>query len=75
MTNAAVLFDQGLDVFEGVVARVDPDGWERPSPCEGWRALDVLGHLGTSVAMGVSLLRGEQPTWPEADRPGDLVTG
>ena len=75
MTNAAVLFDQGLDVFEGVVARVDPDGWERPSPCEGWRALDVLGHLVTSVAMGVSLLRGEQPTWPEADRPGDLVTG
>ena len=45
-----------------------------PSPCAGWTALDVLGHLGSSIGFGVSLLRGEQPTFPEAPRPADLVT-
>lgn len=70
-----VVFDRGLDVFGAVVARLEPGDWERDSACEGWRALDVLGHLGSSLAMGTSLLKGEQPTWPEADRPGDLVEG
>ena len=27
-------------------ARAVPDGaWDHPSPCEGWRARDVVGHL------------------------------
>ncbi len=69
------MFDSGLDVFGAVVAGVSPEDWERPSPCEGWRAIDVLGHLGSSVEMGVSVLRGEQPTWPDVERPGDLVGG
>lgn len=69
------VFLSGLDVFGDVVRRVPPDAWDRPSPCEGWTALDVLGHLGTSMGMGLSLMRGDQPTWPEAERPGDLVEG
>jgi uncharacterized protein (TIGR03086 family) len=69
------LFDQGLDFFGDVVGRVTPEQWEQPSSCEGWRNLDVLGHLGTSVSMGNSLLRGEQPTWPQVERMGDLVEG
>lgn len=69
------MFDSGLDVFGAVVAGVPADDWENPSPCEGWRAIDVLGHLGSSVEMGLSVLRGEQPTWPDAERPGDLVEG
>lgn len=70
-----VHFDRGLDVFGAVVDQVPSDGWERPSPDEGWTALDVLGHLGSSIAMGISVLRGEQPTWPEVARPADLVEG
>lgn len=70
-----VVFDRGLDAFGVVVDRLSPDDWERPSPCDGWRALDVFGHLSTSIRMGISLLRGEPPTWPDADRPGDLVEG
>jgi uncharacterized protein (TIGR03086 family) len=72
---AGVLFDRGLDAFGGVVGQVAEADWDRPSPCEGWTALDVLGHLGTSVAMGTSLLRGEQPSWPQVDRPADVVVG
>jgi len=68
-----VVFDDGLDAFTAVVERLQPEDWARPSPCEGWTALDVLGHVGTSISMGISVLSGEQPTWPEADRPADLV--
>jgi uncharacterized protein (TIGR03086 family) len=57
------------------VRSLDAGDWDRPSPCEGWSALDVLGHLGTSIQMGISVLRGEQPSWPEAARPADLVAG
>ena len=70
-----VLFDRGLDLFGGVVDQVAAGAWDRPSPCAGWTALDVFGHLSTSVQMGLSVLRGEQPTWPEFDRPADLVEG
>ena len=69
-----VVFVRGLDAFTGVAEQLGPDDWDRPSPCAGWTALDVLGHLGSSIGFGVSLLRGEQPTFPEAARPADLVT-
>lgn len=68
-----VIFLAGLDAFGAVVDDVAPDDWDQPSPCADWTALDVLGHLGTSIGFGVSVLRGEQPTWPEATRPADLV--
>lgn len=74
-TRTDLIFDRGLDAFDAVLAQVPADGWEAPTPCEGWSVLDVLGHLGTAVAMGISLALGEQPTWPEADRPADLVAG
>lgn len=69
------VFLEGLDLFGATIARLQPDDWHRPSPCEGWTALDVLGHLSTALDMGASLLRGQQPTWPTFDRPADLVTG
>jgi uncharacterized protein (TIGR03086 family) len=73
--SSAEVFDRGLDVFGAVVGRLSDADWDRPSPCEGWTALDVLGHVSTALAMGTSLLRGEQPTWPEFDRPADVVQG
>ena len=69
-----VIFDRGLDRFGEVLDQVPADGWDLASPCEGWTVLDVLGHLSTALNMGASLLRGEQPTWPEAERPAHLVT-
>lgn len=68
-----VAFDGGLDAFAAVVERLAPADWDRPSPCAGWTALDVLGHLGSSIRMGISVLRGEQPTWPDVARPADVV--
>lgn len=70
-----VIFQRGLDRFGEVIDQVPAEAWDQPSRCEGWSNLDVLGHLSTALGMGAALLRGEQPTWPEADRPADLVTG
>lgn len=72
---AADLFLSGLDFFEDAAAPLSATDWDQPSPCEGWTALDVLGHLTSAMEMGISLLHGEQPTWPTFDRPADLVEG
>lgn len=73
--RSGATFAAGVEFFTSVVDRLGPDDWDRPSPDEGWTALDVLGHLGTSFRMGLSVLRGEQPTWPDVARPADLVEG
>ena len=31
--------------LEGFLAALDPDGWTRPSACEGWTVADVVAHL------------------------------
>lgn len=38
-------FVRALDGFEAVVAGVPPGRWEAPSPCKGWCAADVVGHV------------------------------
>jgi uncharacterized protein (TIGR03086 family) len=38
-------FVRALDGFEAVLAGVAPDRWDAPSPCEGWCAVDVAGHV------------------------------
>ena len=70
-----IAFRDGLDTFGAVVGAVPPPAWNAPSPCAGWTALDVLGHLGSSVSFGVSILEGRTVEWPTAPRPGDLVVG
>jgi uncharacterized protein (TIGR03086 family) len=42
---AADGFARTLDGFEAVLAGVAPDRWDAPSPCSGWYALDVAGHV------------------------------
>ena len=70
-----VVYLNGLDLFSSVVDRFPVDAWGRPSPCAGWRALDVLGHVTTATNFGISLMKGETPSWQPSDRPGDSITG
>jgi len=67
--RADVIFDRGLDAFGTVVEQLQPRDWDLLSPCEGWTALDVLGHLGSSIQMGIDVLAGKQPTWPDVRAP------
>lgn len=69
------VFLQGLDFFSDVVGRIEPADWDRPTPCAGWRALDVLGHVGAAVRFGATLLRDGQAAWKPVDPPGGAVEG
>jgi uncharacterized protein (TIGR03086 family) len=74
-SRSGELLDQGLDFFTTIVTRLDDDDWARPTPCTGWDARDLLGHLATSMRVGISVMQGRKPTWPDAARPGELVEG
>lgn len=44
-------FVRALDLFDDVVVRVDADRWSAPSPCPGWSAAAVVGHVITGLGM------------------------
>lgn len=69
------MYTNGLEFFDAVVAGVDAEGWTRPSPCEGWSALDVLGHVGEATMMGVRILRGGDMSFTRHDPPSSVVDG
>ncbi|WP_433469190.1 TIGR03086 family metal-binding protein [Spirillospora sp. CA-128828] len=67
-------YHRALDLFEGLVAGVPRDGWDVPSPCDGWTARDVAGH----VTGGQSLIRALATGEPQPDvntDPARFVTG
>lgn len=67
-------YREGLAFFGAQVHGVRD--WQAASPCNAWRALDVLGHVGTGTAFGTRLLQGEKPEWsPPSGAPGDAVRG
>jgi uncharacterized protein (TIGR03086 family) len=69
------VFLRGLDFFTDAVQQLTADDWQRDSPCQGWRALDVLGHVGQATRFGTLLLEGAQPAWSPVEPPGASVEG
>src|SRR5690348_16649539 len=49
-------FYRALDLFDDVVDRVAADRWSAPSPCPGWTAAAVVGHVITGLTMIESML-------------------
>jgi uncharacterized protein (TIGR03086 family) len=74
-SSSGELLDQGLNFFTTIITQFSDHDWERSTPCAGWTARDVLGHLATSMGVAISVMRGQQPTWPDVARPGELVEG
>ncbi|MGI8446202.1 MAG: TIGR03086 family metal-binding protein [Streptosporangiaceae bacterium] len=68
-------FLQGLDFFSGAAAELDDPVWYLACPCQDWRALDVLGHVGQATRFGTLLLQGAQPAWAPVEPPGAAVEG
>lgn len=68
-------FLRGLDFFGGAVGELDTADWQETSPCQGWRALDVLGHVGQATRFGTLLLQDAQPSWSPIEPPGAVVEG
>ncbi|KGH44523.1 hypothetical protein IN07_22975 [Modestobacter caceresii] len=64
MTSTATSYAAADRPLTALLDTVPPAGWSRPSPCEGWTAADVVGHvIGTQreflTTHGVDL--GEAP--------------
>jgi uncharacterized protein (TIGR03086 family) len=52
------------------IAGVAPDGWEAPTPCEGWTARDLVGHLVDTSGMFLGFIEEAAPEGPSvADDP------
>src|SRR5947209_12833876 len=45
MSDIAERYERITGLFTERVRAVSADAWNNPSPCEGWRARDVVGHL------------------------------
>lgn len=60
-------FIRGLDGFEAALARVAPGQWGAPSPCAGWSAVDVAGHVIGNLREAEALALGRHEG---ADDPG-----
>jgi uncharacterized protein (TIGR03086 family) len=72
MSETAARDRQVAGGFTARVEAVPPDGWDRPSPCEGWTARDVVGHLAESARGFLSRGGVDLPDGPSAedDPPG-----
>lgn len=67
-------YQRALDLFERLVAGVPPDGWDAPSPCAGWTARDVAGHVTGGQHLIRSLAAGE-PAPDVNEEPARFVEG
>jgi uncharacterized protein (TIGR03086 family) len=72
--------------FDAAVRAVSPDEWETQSPCEKWKARDVVAHVVAGHRGVVAGVRGGESTplgadedpkkaWEEASRAIDEITG
>jgi uncharacterized protein (TIGR03086 family) len=46
------------------IAAVPDDGWEAPTPCEGWTARDLVGHLVDTTGMFFGFIGEDPPSGP-----------
>lgn len=70
MTETTLLFADGLDLVSEQVEATSAEGWAAPSPCEGWRAIDVLSHVTGTVQKSVTALGGGD----YASTPGEAAS-
>jgi uncharacterized protein (TIGR03086 family) len=61
----------GLDRFGGVLEHLTPENAEAPSPCNGWTARAVAGHVLTVLDSASVTLRGESFDWGAAPDPAE----
>ena len=74
------------DGFDAAVRAVTPDKWDTQSPCEQWKARDVVTHVVAGHRSVIAGVRGGESTslgtdedpkvaWQEASRTIDEITG
>ncbi len=64
MTEISDRYRKVADALTERIEAVPPDAWDRPSPCEGWSARDVVGHLADSARRFLSRAEVDLPDGP-----------
>ena len=64
---------RAVEAFETVMMSVRDDQWEAQSPCESWKAVDVVGHLVGSLHMVSSLATTGEREMPFSEWPDTRV--
>jgi uncharacterized protein (TIGR03086 family) len=60
-------YREALDIFGGVVDGVEDTAWAGPSPCDGWSAAAVVGHVIHGSRIILAMATGEPPVPPAGD--------
>ena len=66
-------FARALDGFEAALAGVAQSRWSSPSPCAGWSAADVAGHVIGGLRETEALARGRYEENEAAEHPGAAI--
>lgn len=66
MNETAARYARLSEAFADVVARVPEERWTAPSPCEGWSARDVVGHVVDTQGMFLGLVGRKLSDIPDA---------
>jgi uncharacterized protein (TIGR03086 family) len=49
------------------IAAVPDDGWDADTPCEEWKARDIVGHLVATTGMFLGFIDEEPPAGPSVE--------
>jgi uncharacterized protein (TIGR03083 family) len=77
MTEISERYARLADAFAAKITSVPSDRWAAQSPCEGWTARDVVGHVVSSQGLILGLvgrslgdmMRSPQAFGPEVEAP------
>lgn len=86
MTDVQETYRKVSSGFDAAVSAVDPGQWDTQSPCEKWKARDIVAHVveghrgviaGVRGGESTPLGSGEDPkkAWEEASRTIDEIAG
>lgn len=67
MSDVAERYGKLSSAFLATVREVPADAWENLSPCEGWRARDVLRHVVETSTFFAQRATGQPPSVPSVD--------
>jgi uncharacterized protein (TIGR03086 family) len=68
-----VKLPRALDEFEAALVGVGRSRWSSLSPCAGWSAADVAGHVIGGLRATEALARGRYEEDQEAEHPGSAI--
>jgi uncharacterized protein (TIGR03086 family) len=67
MTEISDRYRKNAASLTKLIEQVPPDAWEKPSPCEGWKARDVIRHVVETTGWFLDRAGGKVADGPSPD--------